>query len=64
MRRLAPVAPQCDNRCFQKVEAQSLPDEGDCLRVLLTGLSGHICCSPVSGHCKHVSSFLRDGFTP
>ena len=22
--------PHCDDRCFQKVEAQSLPDEGDC----------------------------------
>ena len=45
--RLAPVAPQCDNRCFQKVEAQSLPDKGDCLRVLLTGLIGHLCCNPL-----------------
>ena len=26
-RRLVPVAPQCDDRCFQKVEVQSLPDE-------------------------------------
>ena len=45
-RRLAPVAPQCDDRCFQKVKTQFLPDEGDCLRVLLTGLIGHLCCNP------------------
>ena len=44
---LSPVAPHCDDRCFQKVEAQSLPDEGDCLRVLLTGLIGHLCYNPL-----------------
>ena len=42
----SPKVAQCDDRCFYKVEAQSLPDEGDCLRVLLTGLIGHLCCKP------------------